>query len=447
MSTTEYMQLADALASDIVEGRLKPGDRLPPQRTFAYQRGIAASTASRVYAELLRRGLVVGEVGRGTFISGQPTAAAMAALEPRDARIDLEFNYPILPGQSELMAKSLAGLLQPDSLHTALMPAASGGPAAMRDLSARFLSRDGWTVRPEELVFTGNGRQGIAAALAALVPSGGRCGVEAITYPFIKGIAARLGLVLVPLVMDNAGVRPDGIEKAHRDARLSALYLQPVLHNPLGITMPADRRRDLVRLAEKLDLPIIEDAIYGFLCDDPPLAAQAPDHCVIVDSLSKRVAPGLTLGFIRSPGRLRESLMASIRSGGWTATGSAFAAAQRLMSDGTLTELVTQKREDARQRQGIAAACLAGLSVDADRRSYHLWLTLPEHWRSQTVVAAAGRRGIALTPSSAFAVSPGHAPNAVRLALASPPIARLREALQTLARMLTAREEEFDFTE
>jgi DNA-binding transcriptional MocR family regulator len=96
---------------------------------------------------------------------------------------------------------------------------------------------------------------------------------------------------------------------------------------------------------------------------------------------------------------------------------------------------------------GIAAACLAGLSVDADRRSYHLWLTLPEHWRSQTVVAAAGRRGIALTPSSAFAVSPGHAPNAVRLALASPPIARLREALQTLARMLTAREEEFDFTE
>jgi DNA-binding transcriptional MocR family regulator len=145
--------------------------------------------------------------------------------------------------------------------------------------------------------------------------------------------------------------------------------------------------------------------------------------------------------------RLRESLMASIRSGGWTATGFAFAAAQRMISDGTLAELVKRKREDAQQRQTIATECLAGLRVDADARSYHLWLNLPERWRSQALVAAAARRGIALTPSSAFAVTPGHAPNAVRLALASPPVELLREALQTLARMLNAREEEFDFTE
>jgi DNA-binding transcriptional MocR family regulator len=76
-----------------------------------------------------------------------------------------------------------------------------------------------------------------------------------------------------------------------------------------------------------------------------------------------------------------------------------------------------------------------------------LWLTLPEHWRSQTFVAAAARRGIALTPSSAFAVGPGHAPNAIRLALAAPPLEQLQEALQTLARLLGAREEEFDYTE
>jgi DNA-binding transcriptional MocR family regulator len=445
--STDYMKLADALATDIVEGRLKPGDRLPPQRSFAYDRGIAASTASRVYAELLRRGLVVGEVGRGTFISGSPTGGAAAAAEPRDARVDLEFNYPILPVQSELMAQSLAGLLQPEALHPALSHATSGGTPALRELSTRVIGRGGWCPRPDELAFTGNGRQCIAAALAALVPTGGRCGVEAITYPFVKGIAARLGLALVPLAMDKAGVRPDAIEKAHREARLSALYLQPVLHNPLGIAMSPERRNDVARLAQKLDLPIVEDAIYGFLSDDPPLAAQAPEHCVLLDSLSKRIAPGLTLGFIRSPARLRENVMASIRSGGWAATGFAFAAAQRMMSDGTVTELVKRKREDAAQRQRVAAECLAGFTVEADSRSYHLWLPLPEHWRSQAVVAAAARRGIALTPSSAFAVSAGHAPNAIRLALATPPLERLREALQTLARMLNAREEEFDFTE
>src|SRR5215211_2188685 len=77
-TTAEYMKLADGVAADILSGRLKAGDRLPPQRTFAYQRGIAVSTASRVYSELLRRGLVVGEVGRGTFISGQSAPGPLA---------------------------------------------------------------------------------------------------------------------------------------------------------------------------------------------------------------------------------------------------------------------------------------------------------------------------------------------------------------------------------
>jgi DNA-binding transcriptional MocR family regulator len=144
---------------------------------------------------------------------------------------------------------------------------------------------------------------------------------------------------------------------------------------------------------------------------------------------------------------LRERLMASIRSGGWTASGFAFHAAQRLISDGVANELMKRKREDARQRQSVAADSLTGLSVRSDTRSYHLWLTLPERWRSQTFVTAAARRGIAITPSSAFAVSPGLAPNAVRLALAAPPIDRLREALQTLAQMLNVSEQDFDFVE
>src|SRR3954470_17914983 len=116
MVAADYMKLADAVGMDISEGRLKPGDRLPPQRTFAYERKIAVSTASRVYAELLRRGLVVGEVGRGTFISGDARRGLAAPGEPRGIRIDLEFNYPLLPDQTTLIAKSLEGLGKPGAL-------------------------------------------------------------------------------------------------------------------------------------------------------------------------------------------------------------------------------------------------------------------------------------------------------------------------------------------
>src|SRR5215813_13427968 len=118
MSKSEYMRLADAIAAEITDGSLKPGDRLPPQRNFAYERKIAVSTAGRVYSELLRRGLVVGEVGRGTFISGDAKRGAAAASEPRGARVDLEFNYPMRPEQTALIAKSLDGLEKPAALDT-----------------------------------------------------------------------------------------------------------------------------------------------------------------------------------------------------------------------------------------------------------------------------------------------------------------------------------------
>jgi DNA-binding transcriptional MocR family regulator len=447
MSKSEYLRLADTIASEIADGTLKPGDRLPPQRNFAWDRKIAVSTASRVYAELLRRGLVVGEVGRGTFISGDANRGAAAAGEPRGIRIDFEFNYPMLPDQTALIAKSLNGLEQPAALDAALRQATSVGTPAIRSVAANYLSRDAWPVSPEQLVFTGNGRQSLAAALATVVPTGGRCGVEPLTYPFVKGIAARLGISLVPLAMDEDGVRPGAVQKAHREAHLSAIYVQPVVHNPLGVTMPAARRADLLRVAEKLDLPIVEDHVYGFLDNEPPLAALAPDRCIVIDSLSKKVAPGLALGFVVPPRRLRESVMAAVRSGGWTASGFAFAAAQRMIGDGTVAELTRLKRLDARARQRLAIERLAGFEIQTNDKAYHLWLTLPAHWRSQTFVAAAARRDIALTPSTTFATTPGHAPNAVRLALAAPGMDQLDAGLRTLAAMLTSREDDFDSTE
>jgi DNA-binding transcriptional MocR family regulator len=447
MAKSEYLKLADTIAAEITAGTLRPGDRLPPQRDFAYERKIAVSTASRVYTELLRRGLVVGEVGRGTFISGEARRGVAAPSEPRGIRIDLEFNYPLLPDQTALIAKSLDGLEKPAALDAALRQAISVGTPALRSAAAAYLSQTAWSPSPEQLVFTGSGRQSIAAALAAVVPTGGRCGVEALTYPFIKGIAARLGISLVPLALDEGGVRPDSVQKAHREAHLSAIYIQPAIQNPLGMTMTSTRRADLVRIVEKLNLPILEDNVYGFLDDEPPLAAIAPDSCIVLDSLSKKVAPGLTLGFIVPPQRLRDTVIASVRSGGWTASGFAFAAAQRMIGDGTVAELARLKRLDARARQKLAVDRLSGFEIQTNGKCYHLWLTLPAHWRSQTFVAAAARRDIALTPSTTFAVTPGHAPNAVRLALAAPTMDQLDSGLRTLSAMLNAGEDDFDSTE
>src|SRR5262249_22647511 len=132
MSKSEYLKLADTIAAEITRGTLRPADRLPPQRNFAYSRKIGVATADRVSVEALRRGLIGVEVGRGTFISGDARRGAAAPSEPRGIRIDLEFNYPMLPDQATLIAKSLDGLEKPAALDAALRQATSGGTAAVR---------------------------------------------------------------------------------------------------------------------------------------------------------------------------------------------------------------------------------------------------------------------------------------------------------------------------
>ncbi|HET8727225.1 MAG TPA: PLP-dependent aminotransferase family protein [Alphaproteobacteria bacterium] len=432
----DFRTIADALAADIVAGRLLPGDRLPPQREFAYRRGIAASTASRVYAELIRRGLVTGEVGRGTYVRAASAPPSPALSEPAIMPVDLELNFSVLPHQVVVLTQTLTDLLRHGVPGAALRPVGAAGTPGARETAARFLARAGWMPDPAGILFTGNGRQAIAASLAALAPTGERIGVEAMTYPVVKGIAARLGILLVPLALDQEGLCPRALARAHRTAPLRGVYLQPALHNPLGITMGARRRAELASLLQDAGLLAVEDAVYSFLADEEPLAALAPGHTILIDSLSKRIAPGVTLGFIAAPPGLVTKIATAVRSGAWAASGFPLAAGLHWMSEGTAAQISAAKRTDAAARQGIARKALSGLALKGDPRAYHLWLELPDPWRAETYAAAAARQGIAVTPASAFAISPGHAPNAVRLALASPPHEELMGALKTLRRLV-----------
>lgn len=408
---SDFQAIADEIARDIACGRLRPGERLPPQREFAWRRGIAVSTASRVYAELGRRGLVAGEVGRGTYVRSAPPPAVLPLAEPSVAPVDLELIFPVLDGQDAKIAASIAALVDSGGLRHGLRPVAAAATRMARELAAGFLARPGWTPAPGAILFAGNGRQAIAAAIAAVAGPGDRVAVEALTYPLVKGIGARLGISLVPVPLDADGLDPEALARAHRAAPLKAVYLQPGLHNPLGCTMSAGRRAALAGLLRQTGLVAVEDAIYAFLADEEPLAALAPDQVILVDSLSKRVAPGLTLGFLAAPAGMVDRCAAAIRSGGWTAAGFPLAAGLQMIRDGTASRIAVAKRADAAARQAVARAALPGLTVLGDPRAYHLWLEMPQPWRAEAfAAAAAARHGIAVTPGSAFATAPGHAP-------------------------------------
>jgi len=467
---TDYQRLADEVAAWITDGTLRPGDRLPTQRAYARRRGVAPSTATRVYRELVRRGLVTGEVGRGTYVraasGGGAERGGPALAEPSEAPIDLELNYPVTPGQAELLARPLSALLRPDALDDALRPLGAAGTPLARSRFARLAAHGDWTPAAEAVLFAGNARQATAAALAALVPTGGRLGVEALTYPVVKSLARRLGVTLVPLPLDAHGPDPAALVALHRAAPLHAVYLQPRVHNPLGVSWSEARRALLADVLSGAGIPVIEDAVWSFLapcpasqdggavgdeepgdqgpCDQAPgdhgpLAALLPDQVVLIDSLSKRLAPGLTVGFLVASGPLRSALADALR--GLAAPPGAFAleAAVRWIGDGTVARIVADKRADAAARQRLARQVLAGQVLRGHQGTYYLWWELPEPWRAETFAAAALDHGIAVTRGSAFAADGRSSPRAVRIGLASPPPDVLEYALGRLVRIAAAR--------
>jgi DNA-binding transcriptional MocR family regulator len=431
----DYRSVADAVAKEIGAGRLREGDRLPTQRELARQYGIANSTATRVYQELARRGLTVGHVGRGTFVCAAPGTRAPALSEPTDSRVDLELNYPSVPEQPGLLAAGLGRLLRPDRLESVLRPVGPAGTPTARDAAADLLARGGWRPDPAaRVLFAGSGRQAISAVIAALTRPGARLGVEELTYPVLKAIATRLGVTLVPLAMDEAGLIPEAVEEAHRSGPLHAIYVQPTLHNPLSITMPDSRLDQLADVVLKWGIHAIEDTVWAFLRDDlPPLASRAAERTVLVDSLSKRLSPGLSLGFVVAPAAVAGGIAASLRSGGWMPMRFPLEAMSQWQADGTVRVLVQAKQQDATARQEIARRHLGDFVMRGNCCSYYRWWELPHPWRADTFVAAAARRGIAVTPAAAFSVGRHRDPHAIRLGLASPDPGTLSWALATLA--------------
>lgn len=419
ISAENYLQLADRLVMDVREGVLKPGDRLPPQREFAYLRKIAPSTASRVYAELVKRGVAIGEVGRGTYIRAFDQTAPELG-EPAKEPINMQLNFSALPGQAEDMVSGFEHLLRPDVLGEAMMPIKAEGDKLSREAVASLLAYKDWMPNPDNILFSGGGRQGIAAAMATVATMGDRIGIEYMTYPVVKGIAARLGITLVPLQMDDEGMCLSSLKEEHRKKPLKAIYMQPTLHNPLGTTMTTQRREQIAKFVKEQDLYVIEDVVYAFLGRGVPFGYSAPDNTITVESLSKRLTPGLNFGFMVCPNKLKEPMTVALRTGGWTSSGIAYSTCLRWISDGTVRKYEKLRRAQARERQIIALDILKDFVIRTDPQSYHLWMELPDGWRAEEFSAAAAKKGVAISPASVFAVMPGSAPNAIRIALAPP---------------------------
>lgn len=441
MPRSRYKTLVDTYADAIRAGRLPPGTRLPTHRQLATTEGLALVTASRVYAELEAMGLVSGETGRGTFVRDTSLSPAHGVDQTDVAAgmMDLNFNYPSLPGQADMLRNALRQLALSGDLEAHLRYQPHCGRQHERASVAAHLQTRGLSVHAGQVLIVSGAQHGLTVTLMALLKPGDVVAADALTYSGFKVLAQALHLELLPIPVSDTGPDLEALEQLCRRRSVRAVYCMPTLHNPLGWVMDAAWRDRLVSIARQHELLLIEDGAYAFLAEDPPppLAQLAPERTVYVSGLSKNVATGLRVGFVAAPVQWVPALERTIRATTWNTPGVMTAMACAWLDDGTVSQLEAQKRADARARQALAAELLGGLRCITHPSSYFLWLPLAEDVRADQIAVELMHEQVAVSTAEPFAIS-AHVPHAIRLALGSVDMDSLRAALITVRRVVGA---------
>ena len=430
-----YQAIADAIGREIEAGRLKPGGRLPTQRVLARQLGVTLTTVTRAYVEAQRRGLLSGEVGRGTFVR----PSAMEIEGPEQGVLDLAVNSLMpLPYMEELADRLAAAV--PRSAGARIFGYQNhAGARHNRAAGSAWIGWAGLDAPIDRIVVTGGGQHAILLSLMALAKPGDEILVEEFTYPGITDLAGHLHLRLRTVALDREGIVPASLEEALRAGMPTALYCISSFQNPTAAFMSDERRRQIAEIAIKHRLTVIEDDVFGFLAPEvKPLSSYLPeDQFFYITSTAKSLAPGMRIGYLLAPASAIERLSISVLRTLVNAPPAMAELATSLITDGVAGRITEWKRKEIAERQVIATRVLAGLDVQTQPRSPHMWVRLPEPWRTDAFVARARHRGILLNSAESFVVGHETDVQAVRITL-GPPSTRsaLEEGLSEIVKML-----------
>ncbi len=177
------------------------------------------------------------------------------------------------------------------------------------------MSLEGLPTRPDEVLITTGGHQGIGLAATLLGEAGQSVLVEEATYPGALDVTRGLGMRPVGVALDGEGVVPEALEDLLERVRPGFVYLVPAHQNPTGSVLSAARSRSVAELSARYRVPLVEDlALRNLLLEDAPLPAPIASHApdagsVVIGSLSKVLWGGLRVGWIRAARPVIERLM------------------------------------------------------------------------------------------------------------------------------------------
>jgi DNA-binding transcriptional MocR family regulator len=432
-----YLAFVDALEADIASGRVKPGMRLLPQRDMAQRLDLSVGTISKAYAEAEQRGLISGEVGRGTFV--QRRRSEPRALGPSDATINLALNVPPYTGEDEVIATALAEIVADGEISNLLGYLPHQGVRRHREAMVSWLASLGVSTDADHVFITHGGQHALSIALGMVAAPGDIVLTESYTYSGMLALSAQCGYQLHGVATDAHGLTPESLDRAFAETKARVLYCMPTLQTPTGSVMPLQRRQAIAEIVRKHDAYLLEDDAYGYLLSPPlaPVSRLIPERSFFIVSFAKCLAPGLRIAAMIAPEAFRDRSINALRATGWMAVPVMAEVLARLIQNGGLARQAKLKRDKAAIRGGMVRRILKEwLPPSTAAPGFHVWLPLPAGRTLAALIAQAAQAGITLAPPGALRRMESESLG-VRLCLGAPTTeADLERALIEIRRIL-----------
>ncbi len=480
-------------------GLLQPGIKLPATRELAHTLGVNRATVAQAYEELVAAGWARAHVGQGTFVAERaagtaPRGTGSGEATPHLARATEGEPDPAAPATINwraLFSRS-AQFAGPDDERTrALVGAAAANPAVisfaggmpdsglfptdafrrvlnqvirddgasllqyypagghppLREYLSAYLLRFGVEARPDEILIVNGSQQGFDLIARTLIDPGDAIAIEQPTYPRAVQVFRSAGAQLLAVPWDATGPRVDAFAHVLERHAPKLFYCQPSAHNPTGLTVSAETGRQLLELAARHQVPIVEDGFDGSLYYGarPAVPLKARDRAglvIYIGTFSKILFPGLRLGWLVGPRPVLERLQAAKQLADLHTSALLQAAVHRFCERKLLDRHVSHVAKEYARRRALLLGALRrrmppGVTWTEPQGGFSLLLTLPPGLDSAALLPAAIERGVAYTPGATFFVD-GGGERTLRLSFSSVAAGKIDEGVRRLSDTIKA---------
>lgn len=451
-----YAQISGHFRHSILSDNLRPGVRLPAVRVLAANLGVSRGTVESAYAELLAEGLIISRQGSGYYVlahapgeaGNSPRAGGWPAWQNRLRYGGFEAMNAYLPEvsrQTDWIAldggacdprlfpmdefRRLLGQVMRRDGAAAVEYGEIAGFGPLRATLAQVLASQGIQTGPGNILITAGSQQALSLVAGLILPPGSSVVVERPTYAGALDVFRSRNLRIHTVGLDEDGLDVDELEGILARHKPGLIYTIPNFHNPTGACLSGQRRRQLISLAGRFDVPVLEDDYVGDIRYEghaqPTLKSLDPDGRVIyMSTFSKMLIPGLRVGFVVADGPVYAHLLRSKRCHDLATCNLIQRALKDYVSVGRYSAHLQRSCTLYRRRRDAMLAALErhmpqGCSWLRPKGGLFVWLCLPGGIKASELLPKACEEGVVFAPGGNFHLDPAQGEGFMRLNFAS----------------------------